>query len=297
MGFTHLPTILKTRRRTLLAVWGGVTLLALLFSLLLPREYLATVEVLVTPGAGDTLATCADIVASERVGGRAVAALALASQPGWAERWRQASGGQGDADRWIASQLRKTVEVGASPGSNVLRITVAADEPRFAAAYANALARAYLETDLELRAEQARQSAVWFNAHTSLLRSPLEDGRPPEAKRDEPGTRLREVEGAQQAYALALARLTGNSLEGASRPGSAALLSSAVVPIEAAGPKLLLSLALAIVIGGLSGVVTTLVQERLDRRIRGTDELAEALGAPVLARVGSGAADAPQRQT
>ena len=29
MGFTHLPTILKTRRRALFAVWGGVTLVTL----------------------------------------------------------------------------------------------------------------------------------------------------------------------------------------------------------------------------------------------------------------------------
>ena len=294
MGFTHLPIVLKTRHRALLAVWAGVTLLALLSSLLLPREYLATAEVLVEPGSGDTLATRADIVASERVGGRAVAALELASQPGWTERWRRASGGQGDAERWIAGHLKKTVKVDASPDSNVLRIVVAADEPRFAADYANALARAYLETDQALRAEQARQSALWFDARTSALRSQLEDSRARMgARRDEPDARLREAD-AQQTYALA--RLAANGLEGDARPGSAALLSAAAVPTEAAGPKPLLSLALAVVIGGLSGVTVTLVRERLDRRIREPGDLADALGAPMLARVGSGAADAPQPQ-
>ena len=52
---------------------------------------------------------------------------------------------------------------------------------------------------------------------------------------------------------------------------------------------------LAIVIGGLCGVAVTLVRERLDRRIRGADDLAAALGAPVLARVDGGAAPAPQQ--
>lgn len=288
MGFTHLPTILKTRRRALFAVWGGVTLVTLALSLALPREYVATAEMLVEPGRGDTLATRADIVTSERVGSRAVAALELAGQPGWTERWRRASGGQGDADRWIASQLRKDVKVGATPESNVLRISVAADEPRFAADYANALARAYLDTDRELSAEQARQSALWFDAHADQLRSQLQ------ARRDEPGARPRETD-AGPAYALALAHLAGSRLEGAPHKGSATLLSAAVAPTEATGPRPLRNLALAIVIGGLCGVAVTLVRERLDRRIRGTDDLAAALGAPVLARVDGGAAPAPQQ--
>lgn len=429
MGFTHLPTILKTRRRALFAVWGGVTLVTLALSLALPREYVATAEMLVEPGRGDTLATRADIVTSERVGSRAVAALELAGQPGWTERWRRASGGQGDADRWIASQLRKDVKVGATPESNVLRISVAADEPRFAADYANALARAYLETDLELRVEPARQSAVWFDEHTRQLRGELEGAQArlaefqranglvgddkldlesarlaelstqltaaqaqtseassrqrqgggmndvtaspliqalkvdlarQEAKlielagylgenhpqyqrvkgevdslrarlraesgqvaavvgtnsrinqaregdirarldaqkqrvlelkrqRDEMGVLLREVDSAQKAYDLVLARLTQTSLESKSRQGNVALLSSAVAPTEAASPRPLLNLGLALVIGGLLGVAVAIVRELFDRRIRGADDLAEALGAPVLAEIGSGA--------
>jgi chain length determinant protein EpsF len=130
------------------------------------------------PGSSGTtpgfLATQADIIASERVGARAVAALKLAADPRWAERWQKASGGQGDANRWIAGRLKKNVKVSPSHESNVLTLTVTADDPRFAADYANALARAYLETDLELRVEPARQSAVWFDEHTRQLRGELE---------------------------------------------------------------------------------------------------------------------------
>lgn len=302
MGFTQVLAVLKSRRRALFAVWGGVVLLALVVSLVLPRQYLASAEVVVEPRGGDQLAsqpgssgttpgflaTQADIIASERVGARAVAALKLAADPRWAGRWQKASSGQGDANRWIAGRLKKNVKVSPSHESNVLTLTVTADDPRFAADYANALARAYLDTDRELSAEQARQSALWFDAHADQLRSQLQ------ARRDEPGARPRETD-AGPAYALALAHLAGSRLEGAPHKGSATLLSAAVAPTEATGPRPLRNLALAIVIGGLCGVAVTLVRERLDRRIRGADDLAAALGAPVLARVDGGAAPAPQQ--
>ena len=66
-----------------------------------------------------------------------------------------------------------------------------------------------------------------------------------------------------------------------------ALLSAAEAPTEAASPKLLLNLGLGLVIGGLLGVAVAIVRELLDRRIRGAGDLAEALGAPVLAEIGS----------
>lgn len=440
MGFTQLIAVLKARRGALLAVWGGVVLLALLLSLVLPRQYMASAEVVVEPRGGDPLvgqpghgttpgflATQADIIASERVGARAVAALKLAAQPRWAERWQKASGGKGDANRWIAGRLKKNVKVSPSHESNVLTLTVTADDPRFAADYANALAHAYLETDLELRVEPARQSAAWFDEHTRQLRGNLENAQArlaefqranglvgddkldlesarltelstqltaaqaqtseassrqrqgggtsdvtaspliqalkvdlarQEAKlielagylgenhpqyqrvkseveslrarlraesgqvaavvgtnsrinqaregeirarldaqkqrvlelkrqRDEMGVLLREVDSAQKAYDLVMARLTQTSLESKSRQGNVALLSAAEAPTEAASPKLLLNLGLGLVIGGLLGVAVAIVRELLDRRIRGAGDLAEALGAPVLAEIGS----------
>jgi uncharacterized protein involved in exopolysaccharide biosynthesis len=108
-------------------------------------------------------------------------------------------------------------------------------------------------------------------------------------QRDEMGVLLREVDSAQKAYDLVLARLTQTSLESKSRQGNVALLSSAVAPTEAASPRPLLNLGLALVIGGLLGVAVAIVRELFDRRIRGADDLAEALGAPVLAEIGSGA--------
>lgn len=443
MGIAQLLAVLKARRAGLFAVWGGVVALALVVSLVLPRQYTASAEVVVEsrggdplvvhPGSGATtpgfLATQADIIASERVGARAVAALKLAGQPGWAARWQKASGGQGDAERWIAGRLKKFVKVSPSHESNVLTITVSADDPQFAADYANALARAYLETDLELKVEPARQSAAWFDEHTKALRANLETAQArlaefqrahglvgddkldlesarlaelstqftavqaqstetasrqrqgggmnevaanpliqalkvdlarQEAKltelsgylgenhpqyqrvrgeveslrarlraesgqvaavvgtnsrinraregdlkirleeqkqrvlqlkqqRDEMGVLLREVDSAQKAYDLVMARLTQTSLESKSRQGNVAVLSFGVPPTEAASPKLLLNVGLAIFIGGLLGMAVSIVRELFDRRIRSAGDLGDAIGAPLLVEIGSAA--------
>ena len=439
MGIAQLLAVLKARRKGLFMVWGGVVLLALVVSLALPRQYTASTEVVVEsrgsdplvvqPGHGATtpgfLATQADIIASERVGGRAVAALKLGASPRWSERWQTASGGQGDVNRWIAGRLKKGVKVSPSHESNVLTVTVTADDPKFAADYANALAQAYLETDLELKVEPARQSAAWFDEHTRALRANLESAQArlsqfqrdhglvgdekldlessrltelstqftaaqaqstdtasrqrqgggmnevaanpliqalkvdlarQEAKltelsgylgenhpqfqrvkgeveslrarlrsesgqvaavvgtnsrinqaregdikgrleaqkrrvielkqqRDEMGVLLREVDSAQKAYDLVMARLTQTSLESKSRQDNVAVLSTAVPATEASSPKLLLNLGLAIFIGGLLGMAFSIVRELFDRRIRGADDMFDALGVPMLAEI------------
>ncbi|MCA0189104.1 MAG: chain length determinant protein EpsF, partial [Proteobacteria bacterium] len=191
MGFNQLLAVLKARRMLLGGVWAAVVLFALVVSLLLPKQYSAQAEVVVEPrgsdplsaqhGSGFTtpgfLATQADIIDSERVGARAVSLLGLPAKAPWAEKWQKAAGGQGDAARWIAGRLKKSVKVSPSHESNVLTLTVTSDDPAFAADYANALARAYLETDLQLKVEPAREYAAWFDEHTKVLRNNLEQAQ------------------------------------------------------------------------------------------------------------------------
>ena len=57
MGFTQVLAVLKSRRRALFAVWGGVVLLALLLSVMIHRQYLASAAVVVEPRGGDQLAS------------------------------------------------------------------------------------------------------------------------------------------------------------------------------------------------------------------------------------------------
>ena len=104
-------------------------------------------------------------------------------------------------------------------------------------------------------------------------------------QRDEMGVLLREVDSAQKAYDLVMARLTQTSLESKSRQGNVAVLSTAVPATEASSPKLLLNLGLAIFIGALLGMAFSIVRELFDRRIRGADDMFDALGVPMLAEI------------
>jgi chain length determinant protein EpsF len=66
------------------------------------------------------------------------------------------------------------VKVRPSRDSTVLEITYAGAEPKFVAIVANAFARAYIETGLELRVEPARQQSAWFDERSKTLRANLD---------------------------------------------------------------------------------------------------------------------------
>ena len=61
-----------------------------------------------------------------------------------------------------------------SRDSNVLDISYTAVDPKFAAIVANAFAKAYIDTNLAMRVEPARQYATWFDGQIKTLRDNLE---------------------------------------------------------------------------------------------------------------------------
>jgi polysaccharide biosynthesis transport protein len=99
--------------------------------------------------------------------------------------------------------------------------------------------------------------------------------------RDELGVLMKEVDNAQHAYETASQRHTQTSLESRMDQGNVAILAPAIVPIEPAFPKMPLVAALAIVVGGLLGAGLALAAELIDRRVRGVEDLIEAVGTQV----------------
>jgi chain length determinant protein EpsF len=100
--------------------------------------------------------------------------------------------------------------------------------------------------------------------------------------RDELGVLTRELESAQRAYESASQRHAETSLESRMDQGSAAVLGAAKPPTQPSFPKVPLILALAVVVGGLLGMILALVIELLDRRVRGLDDLADAVSGQIL---------------
>ena len=94
--------------------------------------------------------------------------------PAVQEQWADATGGEGDTTVWLAGILKRKLDVKPSRDSNVINIEFSGNEPGFVAAVANAFAQAYIDINLDLKIEPARQHADWFEDQVKYLRDKLE---------------------------------------------------------------------------------------------------------------------------
>lgn len=100
--------------------------------------------------------------------------------------------------------------------------------------------------------------------------------------RDEGSVLLRDLESAQRAFEGVSARLTQSGLESQSTQSNVNVLSQAVAPVTPSSPNILLNTALSIVVGLVLGTGIVLLLELRDRRVRGIDDVMEALKLPIL---------------
>ncbi len=101
--------------------------------------------------------------------------------------------------------------------------------------------------------------------------------------RDEMGVLLKDVDTAQKAMDAVSQRFSQTSIEGQSNQSDIAILNPAIPPLNPNSPRLLLSLVLAVMLGGILGIGFGLFAELLDRRVRSRDDIANILGVPVFA--------------
>lgn len=160
----------------------------LVVSLVLPKQYSATATVLVDVKSPDPvdgiappaqmlpsyMATQIDIINSQNVALKVVKMLGMAENPTAIEQWREAAQGSGRIEVWLADAVQKKLDVKPSRESNVIQINYSAADPKFAAVLANAFAQAYIDINLELKVESARQYAAWFDERAKQLRDSLE---------------------------------------------------------------------------------------------------------------------------
>lgn len=92
----------------------------------------------------------------------------------------------------------------------------------------------------------------------------------------------REVESAQRIYEALQLRLSQNSLESNSSQSPASVLAYAVEPPKHASPNLFVYLLVGIFGGGILALLVTLCAELLDRRVRTSVDLLQALELPVI---------------
>jgi polysaccharide biosynthesis transport protein len=188
MNFMQLLLILKARFWLALLVLIATVGITLAVSFMLPKKYMASTSMLVDVRSPDpisaiidrgvilppNLTTQIDVIKSDRVARKVVAALRLDQNPVVRQQWIEATGGRGRLDVWLAELLQKRLSVKPSRDSMIITIEYEGADPSFAAAVANAFAQAYIDVNIELKVEPARQYAGWFAQQSKLLRENLE---------------------------------------------------------------------------------------------------------------------------
>jgi chain length determinant protein EpsF len=188
MNLQQFLRILRARIWVVVLTLLGTVAVTVAVSLLLPAQYKAAASVVVDvkspdPIAGMVLpalampgymATQVDIINSDRVARKVVKSLRLDQNPKVIEDWQAATEGKGSIDAWLAELLQKNLDVKPSRESNVISIGFKSPDPAFAAGLANAFAQAYIDTNIELKVEPARQYANWFETRSRELRGDLE---------------------------------------------------------------------------------------------------------------------------
>jgi len=170
--------------------WLGAALfaIALTASLLLPKTYKASSDILINLGSADAIsgtvaphaalaakvATQVDVIESRRVAQQVVKILALEQNEAWVRRWRDDADGRGNIDEWIADELLEDLAVRADSEGSVIRVNFEADTAAFASQAANAFVQAYLNTATMLQIDPARQNAEFFQARVEDARERLE---------------------------------------------------------------------------------------------------------------------------
>lgn len=185
---------LRGRFWIFLALFLGTIAAAVAVTMVLPRTYQSTVSLLVDNPDQQTLAgqvtdarakigymqTQVDLIQSKRVARRVVEELRMHEHPGTIAAF-QATGSPGDIRDWLATNLLFGLKV-ESTQSSVINLTYTANDPKFAAAAANAFANAYMAVTLTLRVEPNKQAATWFDEQLDGLRASLEDAQQKLAK-------------------------------------------------------------------------------------------------------------------
>ena len=190
MSLHQLFMIIKARYKVALITMLVITAATLVASLTIPKRYTASNAVVVdirttdpimgnieSPMNSAYLPTQVDIINSDRTAQKAVKALGLAKSPAVHNKWLESTGGEGVFEIWLVELMQKGLDVKPSRDSNVITITYTSSDPEFSAAVANAFAQAYIDTNVELKVEPARQNASWFQGQGKILRDNLEEAQ------------------------------------------------------------------------------------------------------------------------
>jgi capsular exopolysaccharide synthesis family protein len=246
---------LRARRSLIIGITLAVTALTYLYFASRPNEYTATARVFIKTSDLDQALFGSGVFASDDRNTTNQAAL-IASQPIATAVARRLHYRGSPAD------LLESVTATPTPGSDFVTVTATQGSPTAAATLANT----FVNTFITVRANNTRRKIQ--QAEQSLLRRMA--GLPPgPASSDERGalqTQLERLRGLETLPAV-----------------NAEKIDSAEPPTSPSAPKPLRNALFAFVLALLAGSGVALVLERLDRRLKGVDDLEATFKTPLLA--------------
>lgn len=207
-----------------------------------------------------------------------------------ASRRRQVEGNAGSSPDVINNPLIQSLRSSLAQAEGKLADTsqrLSPNHPQYIAAKSEVdKLRANLEEQIRISSNGVKANADINERRISELHAALAAQKAKvqalNGARDEFNVLTNEVENARRAYELANQRLSQISLEGQSKQADIAVLTAATPPLQPAGPRMLVNIALAIVVGTILGLGGVLILELLDQRVRSASHLVEAFGLPVL---------------
>jgi succinoglycan biosynthesis transport protein ExoP len=186
MNLDTLLRILFARRMIIGGIALALVALTIVGTLLMPKLYMASTDLIIDgkgqdPISGQSLqtrmmagylGTQAEIIRSRNVANKVIDQLTLMTQADLASELRLPDDEQMRRKALLAF-LDAGLVVDTERESNVLNIAFKAKNPALAAQIADAFAQAYIQTNLELRIEPAKQITRWYDQQLASLRSSL----------------------------------------------------------------------------------------------------------------------------
>jgi succinoglycan biosynthesis transport protein ExoP len=191
MNFSQLILILLARKRVIVLTLLVTVATTTLVSFLMPKTYTGTASVVVDFKGSDPITgimlqpmlmpiymtTQVEIIGSHNVALKVVDRLKLDKLPSVIEKFNEATEGNGDIRDWLADNLLKDLDIKPSKEGSVINISYTGSDPQFAAEMANAFVWAYIQANLELKVEPARQQSAWFDEQLKALRTKVEEAQ------------------------------------------------------------------------------------------------------------------------
>lgn len=188
MNFSQILSILVARKGILSWVFLVTVTTTIIISLVSPKTYTATASLVIDSKGADPvtgfmlpatlmpgyMATQVDIIQSHNVALKVVDKLDVISSPLAQAQFEKATKGEGDIRDWYADLFLQNLDVHPSRESSVIEISYRGADPKFSASLANAFAQAYINTNLQLKIEPAKQAAIWFDQEIKGLRQNVE---------------------------------------------------------------------------------------------------------------------------